>query len=666
MSRISTTSPIARAMQHTASTHNSHYSSEIVEVNEDGAIIRPPMIIARDIHAALGECQFPLQSQRLDHVELDRSDFDSAARRCYQNPTASVTNLQFLLLQHICGKETRSAVVHAGCGTGKSGAYILSLMSQEMYHIKKSKMIVISPHNSLLSQHKMQASRYFSGTSLSVGSLLPSDIAGISESRIPTDLTFVSIHAFKLLVSDHAQILENSGVTHCFIDEVHNLFQELFRHGSSWCALRGLARMNWRIYCLSATVNSNISNCVGSYLGLRESLDLIGSGTKYHVPNVAIRITNTTDSAVITDVVNYVVSRVRSAGSGRKIHVITATRDDAVSISNKLKESSISAMWLTSDATQQERLTIMQDWSESSDPAVLSSTFSDGIDCSLTEEVVVVRNGGSISRFIQAAGRVRPPKQVGAGSVVRLFRTSYDPTTEGDISSAVSFITAERMVPEGVSAESMFRQHFTLQGLNSILDGDTCLRKSLLSAIGVQSVDCGMCEACLSSNTLARDTANAISVREQHRLDEDYVVSTLNKISSNCLACGSTQCDGFKCLNTQLNSCLKCHGPYHDGGYNNCLAKTVQLQSGLCPYCLVRICDKFPCPHEEHNRPGGCKFKDRIRCILLYDLRKVCDKGKSAKERIENCARSEWQWFEVMAKNIRTIESELEAADFTL
>jgi len=108
MSRISTTSTIARAMQHTASTHNSHYSSEIFEINEDGAIIRPPMIIARDIHAALGECQFPLQSQRLDHVELGRSDFDSAARRCYQNPTASVTNLQFLLLQHICGKETRS------------------------------------------------------------------------------------------------------------------------------------------------------------------------------------------------------------------------------------------------------------------------------------------------------------------------------------------------------------------------------------------------------------------------------------------------------------------------------------------------------------------------------------------------------------------------------
>ena len=121
------------------------------------------------------------------------------------------------------------AFVLFGCGTGKSGIYILQQLACCMYSVNRLKSIVISHHNTLLAMHHMQATKYFLGTSLRVEKLLPSNVAA-DEISSDFDLLFISIHTFKDLMNKHPNQLQQWKIKNIFIDEYHNIFGELFRH----------------------------------------------------------------------------------------------------------------------------------------------------------------------------------------------------------------------------------------------------------------------------------------------------------------------------------------------------------------------------------------------------------------------------------------------------
>ena len=139
------------------------------------------------------------------------------------------------------------AIVLFGCGTGKSGIYILQQLACCMFGINWPKSIFISPHNTLLAMHNMQATKYFLGTSLRVKKLLPSDVASGNHSS-EFVLPFISIqNAFKDLMDVNPNQLCQWNIKNIFVDEYHNLFGELFRHTNSWTSLQNLARHNIKI-----------------------------------------------------------------------------------------------------------------------------------------------------------------------------------------------------------------------------------------------------------------------------------------------------------------------------------------------------------------------------------------------------------------------------------
>ena len=76
--------------------------------------------------------------------------------------------------------------------------------------------MVVSPHNALLTQHEMQALKYFLGAGLEVKSLLPSDISDMDPS-LSFDLLFVSIHALKDLLREHRQVVEQWNLSQHFL-----------------------------------------------------------------------------------------------------------------------------------------------------------------------------------------------------------------------------------------------------------------------------------------------------------------------------------------------------------------------------------------------------------------------------------------------------------------
>jgi len=113
----------------------------------------------------------------------------------------------------------------------------------------------------------MQATKYFLGTSLRIEKLLPSNVAA-GEISSDFDLLFISIHAFKDLMDNNDEQLQQWNIKNIFIDEYHNIFGKLFCHTNSWMSLRNLARHNIKITLLSATANTLLMGFVGHYLGL--------------------------------------------------------------------------------------------------------------------------------------------------------------------------------------------------------------------------------------------------------------------------------------------------------------------------------------------------------------------------------------------------------------
>ena len=75
----------------------------------------------------------------------------------------------------------------------------------------------------------------------------------------------------------------------------------------------------------------------------------------------------------------------------------------------------------------------------------------------------------------------------------------------------------------------------------------------------------------------------------------------------------------------------------------------------------------------DEHRVGHCKFKDRIKRVLLYQVSNIQDKGESARKLLEGCLRDNEVWYEQMGKNLRMIKDlaadlaaskELEEEDF--
>ena len=293
LAKTSTTEQMARHFHHSKAIHNEFYSAETFQRDRDGNMSPGPLSIAQQIWNALGENTIGPTDTTMrpeqHRLILTKIHYDFAAKRAYQDQSATVSELQYSAINFASSQElNKHAFVFMECGSGKSGIYNLLLLGSYLNCATIPRCIVISPHNTLLAMHKSQSKHYFRGTTLTVASLLPLDV---QKKKFPPtfDILFISIHAFNELMSDHKEVLTQWNITNIFVDEYHNIVSELFRYSSSWKSLRLCASLNKKIMFLSATSDRILMKYLSHFFGIGD-FNVIGSTTSYSVPKVKITV----------------------------------------------------------------------------------------------------------------------------------------------------------------------------------------------------------------------------------------------------------------------------------------------------------------------------------------------------------------------------------------
>ena len=142
---------------------------------------------------------------------------------------------------------------------------------------------------------------------------------------------------------------------------------------------------------------------IAGSMGIGNGYKTIGSASSYPVPNVAIVVRHVSSSQVLTVVIEAVVCELSHNPTVGQ-HIICTTKADAVELSKRLNQQSITAEWMTSKRDQSERTDVMKKWSNR-ECSVLASATVDGIDSKVTK-VHIVRDSFNCVRMVQSAGRI--------------------------------------------------------------------------------------------------------------------------------------------------------------------------------------------------------------------------------------------------------------------
>jgi superfamily II DNA helicase RecQ len=675
LAKTSTTEQMASTFHHSHSIHNRFYSAETFKRDKDGKMLPGPLSVAHQIWEALGEdvmnCDSIHERPVLQQVTLSRSDYSQAAKRAFHNKAAQVKNLQYQAIHHAACKDiTKHAFVFMGCGTGKSGIYNLLLLGAYLHMAPVPKSMVISPHNSLLSMHKLQSQQYFRGSNLVVASLLPVDV---QQEAFPMhfDLLFISVHAFNDLMTGFREIVLSWQVENIFVDEYHNVVGELFRFSSSWQSIRLTTSLNAKIMLLSATTEANLIQYTAEFMGLN-NYDVIGSSEEYNVPNVTITLTTVNESVQRDTLLNKVVQYCQKViqekrNSTFKIHAITMTRRDASDLSDKLNHQGLSSMWLTSSLPPIQKAQLLQRWEENSE-RVLVSTFTDGIDNSLTENVIIVGATYSLYNLVQAIGRIRPNRQTYSRAGVHIFHSpKYFRTTAQDITDSISRAIGGQVFPQENReiVKQYYSRMFHISGYKTWIGGKSCLRKTLYDHFNIKSQDCKYCSNCVTHNIVNKTAIQANKVITTEDRQRVMVCNAVQSMLTACLVCSRQDCNGIQCFPAKQNRCFCCHvvinkQTFHKSSHcpADTSAKKIDTQGQSCPSCFMTFSKDMPYrgTTEEHMNKK-CPHMKRIKRVLLYGVEQANNPGTSARNVLAAALSNPTYWYSVMAMNINKIKT---------
>ena len=671
LSKTSTTEQMASQFHHSRRIHDDWYSAETYRKDKDGNFIRGPLIMAQQIWTAMGETLEYTDVARpvMSTAILTKSHYDFAAKRAFQNPTASVKDLQYNAITHASSKDnTKHAFVLMGCGTGKSGIYNLLLLGAYLNCAPIPKTIVISPHNSLLSQHKLQARQYLRGTNLRVSSLLPIDIAS---ENIPSDfdLLFISIHAFNDLITTSRHIIDGWKIQNIFIDEYHNILGELFRFTSSWQSLSMLSALNIKVICLSATSDRFLMEYLSTFMGLGE-YEVIGDIHNYPVPSVAINIMSSVYNDESSSLIKAVVLHCRDIVDKKrdtnfKIHAITMSKDDATNLCKELNTAGLKSIWLTSELHHSQKAQVLHQWEEGSEQ-VLVSTFVDGIDNSTTEDVILVGGTHSVYSLVQAIGRIRPKQQDINRATVHIFNSDkYLKSTILELEDNVSKAIGANILPasDSTHAKEYYQKMFHVRGYINVTTQQQhiCLRKQIYQHFDIVSAPCRFCSNCRRHNVTNRSAVAANLVLSQEQRNIQIVIQALSIMRSKCFVCKRTNCNGVSgCMNK--NICYACHATVKQNFHKreDCPScnPAIDTKSQSCSKCFLAISNHIPDRGtKEDHQHDKCSHQKRVKRVLLYAVENKLDRGRSARQLLVSALSNHMHWFALMAKNIELINN---------
>ena len=421
--------------------------------------------------------------------------------------------------------------------------------------------------------------------------------------------------------------------------------------------------------CLSATSNDYLMEILARFMGLGANYKKIGSVAEYNVPNVAVKIEQEVNDSAVLEKVSGDVVAVQNQPGTHACHVITKSREQAMTMFEKLNDLGMSVDWITSEKDKDGRCDVMRRWANS-EIRVLVSTIQDGIDNPKTKHVWLVGGSHCLVSAVQGVGRIRPNAQTGDDAVVKIVMSSADDESEirrdsrDDADRAVALMKSWWEKVEGgeafdvTKARKMYKLLFGRTGFYVWLEKPGCYLQNLFAAINVRSENpCYICSSCLSDNDVLVAARAARRLIESQESDEDFVQRELKHIFSYCFICKDARCNGIACI--QGVACLRCHGRCRDR--SKCLAdaKKMNTYGNCCGNCFGSYALRNVVINHQNN--GACPIvQDRIKAILFYNLQKtgVSDDGVSAFQLAVPCFMSDKQWFTVMARNMREINSD--------
>ena len=680
LAKTSTTPENAIQFHHSPDVHNAIYPSTMYERDNNGRIIPSDLITARCYHWALGEPHhYTFNTIAAPVVDtIDDSLFDHAMQRVLKNPNASCYPDQKEICRLIADTtNSKSAFYKAAMGMGKSCAIYIPMIARKLAGVEVLRTIVVAPHNSLLEQMKHNIENCFSGTSLRIWTLSSRTLE--TQLRATTDywdLLIVSIHSLKILLDTYRAELDSWNVKVIIIDECHLLFEENFRHNTSWSALQDLAALTMKMIFLSGTMNATTMKMIAHYTGIESDYAVVGSSQNYNVPNISINIRQVSHHRqLISDVTNAVINKIQRENA--YITIITLSKEDAVNISNDVGNAGITSQWLTSDCTEAERRERMKDWPKGVIKS-LASTFNCGTDSPFVSGVEHAGLPRGVAAALQAAGRVRPNNQQGINTEVNFW---IDPSnvwnnTDEQWNSAIAYMKEAGLfrcfnsVEEVAEATVVLKSLFHPSGFQSIVNGNQCLRRAMLEQIDVVSTNCNMCTQCRRNNPYLQQAAEARQRVRTRVENKQYVLNNMMALLRQCFVCGEAYCYGTRCLMPNHTRCVKCHGParqYNAHDPRECKAKHIPLYgTAFCVLCFlpraVKVDEDFTSDFPKNKcgkMPNAvpCPLGDRVRRILLYDLSAVDDDGTQALNRLGSVCIDAELWYERMAINMRMINT---------
>lgn len=673
LSKTSTTQQMASHFHHSGDIHNKFYSAETFRRDKDGNMVPGPLSVAHQIWSALGENMTSTHSSELrpavDNVIITKENYNYAAKVAYQDKSATLTEIQYAAINHASSREkTKHAFVIMGCGTGKSGIYNLLLLGAYLHMATIPKTIVISPHNSLLSHHKQQSRHYMRGTNIEVSSLLPVDI---QNGNFPAhfDLLFISIHSFNNLMTEYRHIVLDWNVKNIFVDEYHNVVGEMFRFSSSWQSLRLISSLNVKIMFLSATTDYFLRQNLATFMSLGQ-FDIIGSTSDYPVPNISINIISSADTQnqdiLLDTVVRHCQNLTAKKRESRfKIHAITMSRKDAKELSDRLDKVGLQSMWLTSTVPPTRKEQLLQIWEDGTEQ-ILVSTFTDGIDNSTTEDVIIVGATYSIYSLVQAIGRIRPRRQKFSKAAIHIFHSRrYIHVDNQEVDDTISRAIGANIFQQHNRQETKqyFLKMFHSTGYKNWIEQKLCYRKVLYQHFSINSPSCNHCTNCKQHNVINKSAIQATNLIRKEDDQKKLVCQALQTMLNHCLICSCRECNGVQCFPSNQNRCFCCHVVINRATFHKssqCPADTsnkkIDTKGQACPGCFVSFSnDTQDRGKAEDHINNKCPHKKRVKRVLLYGIENANDAGISARNLLVSTLSNSTHWFSVMATNITSI-----------
>lgn len=679
--RFTTKKENAAQMHHSPAVHSASYSSTILERMPNGELREPALFVAEEYWNALGEnVQAAVhQSSGRDFTVIDSSYYNLAAQRALRDATKTCYDYQMEACKSIDDtSDHHDVVVHIAPGYGKSGLWNFTLLARSICGSKRQRSIVICPYNAVLAQQKIKSKHYFAGTNLTVYCITSSTLEKMVNLVIGFDLLYISIDAFNTLRQSYIHELESWGVKVIYIDEFHLCLGETYRHDTSWQGLRNVKALNTKIVIVTATTNVTATKMIAAYVGIQENIITIGGASSYTVPNVAFTIRDSSNANLLNDVANHVKQRLpTSLLQNKAIHIITVSKEEAVNVARIINESGIRAEWLTSDCTEHERVSRMAEWDDGKIP-VLASTYCVGLDNAKVKEVIIMGGCRSAADVLQSAGRIRPAQQQGENTEVIIWLSDSTWKIRNDEMQQKQDYRLEAHLfdcfnegEERVEAMREITNLYEFQGLDGIVYGrkSQCIMKGLHSRIGVTTSECGMCQLCKSG--INRQLTFAAREQEEVLIQKKILVTHwMGEMAKRCIACDSSDCDGFKCVigNDQQSGrwCIRCYGytgqvvvgtnNFHSHETCELRAKNITTKGRSCPYCFTAVGADIPDSgtREQHDKER-CQFKHRVKRVLLHGHTGRGDFGLAARKTIIPALQNHDLWFELMAQNIGKI-----------